>query len=117
MPRKTDNGEKTDKKTLKKQTTDKKTAKKTANKKARLVVFKIYAPEAKEIHLVADFNNWETHALPMHKREDGVWEVPVELLPGEYQYKYLVDGRWENDIQEEMYPNPFGTMNNVMKIE
>ncbi|OGF66866.1 MAG: hypothetical protein A2Y62_21920 [Candidatus Fischerbacteria bacterium RBG_13_37_8] len=85
-------------------------------KQTKKIVFKIYAPEAQEIYLTGDFNEWDYRSLSMVKREDGVWEVEQELLPGEYQYKYIIDGRWEIDNRQEMRANEFGTMNNIIKI-
>lgn len=90
---------------------------KAKKEKTRSIVFKIYCPEAKEVFLAGDFNNWDEHSLPMIKREDGVWELAQELKPGEYQYKYLVDGNWETDNQQELVANQFGTMNNIIRIE
>jgi 1,4-alpha-glucan branching enzyme len=98
-------------------TTIKRISRKAKKERIKAIVFKIYAPQAHQIQLVADFNNWDICSLPMLKRDDGVWEITIALSAGEYQYKYLVDGKWENDIQEAMLPNPYGTMNNSIKIE
>ena len=83
----------------------------------RRVVFILEAPEAKEAILVGDFNNWEAKTHPMKMRKKRVWEKIVMLPPGKYEYKFLVDGEWRNDPQNEASSqNCFGTQNNVMTI-
>ena len=39
--------------------------------------FLVWAPNARQVHLVGDFNGWDRQSLPMEKREDGVWAVFV----------------------------------------
>jgi 1,4-alpha-glucan branching enzyme len=92
-------------------------SKKDKSEKTKSVVFKIYCPDAKQVYLAGDFNGWDESSLPMIRREDGVWEISQDLKPGEYQYKYLVDGNWQTDSQQEMVANQFGTMNNIIRIE
>ncbi len=116
MAKKTNTAEKSTKRTAKKTAEKKQTIEKSAEQGKKSIPFKIYAPEANSIYLVGDFNNWDQCSLAMKKREDGYWETYLELSPGEYQYKYLIDGKWENDVTEEMIPNQFGTMNNIIRI-
>jgi len=50
------------------------------------------------------FNNWgET---PMTKQADGAWSVSVDLEPGEYQYKYFVNGQWPQDMETFLAGGP-----------
>lgn len=59
--------------------------------------FMLVAPEAHEVALVGDFNDWEKAATPLEKK-NGVWTVTVPLSPGRYSYAFLVDGqRWTAD--------------------
>ncbi len=60
------------------------------------VIFSIRAPEAKDVFLVGDFNNWNPTYEKMQKAGD-VFEVALYLLPGTYRYKYVVDGKWMTD--------------------
>ena len=39
------------------------------------------------------FNKWVD--LPLKKVENNVWELQVELKPGEYNYGFIVDGRMD----------------------
>jgi len=83
----------------------------------RKVTFKVRAPTAKEVIVVGDFNNWNTHEHPMKKDDEGFWKVTVLLAPGRYEYKLLIDGRWWEDITGvNSTPNPFGTLNKLLFV-
>lgn len=75
-------------------------------------------PDAKKVFLVGDFNDWDATKLKMQKVKDGSFRRNVELAPGAYQYKFVVDGLWINDPDAtEHVQNPFGTMNSIARIE
>lgn len=59
------------------------------------------APEGASV--VGDFNDWDPHAHPMRKRNNGTRSVNVVLPPdGEYEFRYLLDGTvWRNDPDVE----------------
>jgi 1,4-alpha-glucan branching enzyme len=81
------------------------------------VKFVFYAPEAKEMYLSGDFIQWDTHLIPMKKGKEGLWKAKVKLLPGRYEYKFIVDGQWVLDIPgAERVPNAFGTENFVIWV-
>ena len=53
----------------------------------------------------------------MKKDAQGNWSTTVDLKPGRYEYRFVVDGNWENDQDNnEIVPNPFGTFNNVIVV-
>ena len=52
---------------------------------------------AKNVSLVGDFNFWNPYANPMHRNKSGLWEVVVDIPPGEYGYRFLVDGIYRTD--------------------
>jgi len=90
-------------------------AKKTETKR---VQFEFLAPEALKVYLAADFNNWDTSANPMKKDKKGLWKITITLKPGRYEYRFLVDGKWENDPAcAGCVPNEFGSMNCVRIVE
>ena len=51
---------------------------------------------ASRVILSGNFNNWSTNALPM-KRTDSGWVAIQKLKPGKYLYKFIVDGQWIHD--------------------
>lgn len=71
---------------------------------------------AKDIYLAGDFNNWSFNSLPMRKDEDGVWRVRLPLTAGRHEYRYMVDGDWQNSPCAGGYvPNEFGSCNCVVE--
>jgi hypothetical protein len=84
------------------------------------VTFKIpeaAAPDAKNVTIVGDFNNWDPAATPMTGLKTGDFKITLTLEAGrEYRFKYLIDGnRWENDWGADRYvPNEFGADDSVL---
>ena len=92
----------------------KKQKQKTQN---RRITFKLEASEAKEAILVGDFNSWDLKKHTMKKDDKGRWTKIVTLAPGMYEYKFLVDGQWQNDPNnDQMVANSFGTLNNILTV-
>ena len=61
------------------------------------VEFRFFRPEATQVHLVGDFNNWRIGELVMAQAEDGYWWARLQLPPGEFRFRYYADGRWYTD--------------------
>ena len=62
------------------------------------ILFSYFAPDAREVMVAGDFNNW--HPLNHHKlvkQESGEWKIDIPLMPGTYEYKFIVDGGWRED--------------------
>jgi 1,4-alpha-glucan branching enzyme len=83
----------------------------------RRVIFSLNTAKAKEVILMGDFNGWNAKVHPMKKDENGVWKKIVMLTPGRYEYKFLADGRWQKDPDnDQVCFNPFGTRNNILIV-
>lgn len=83
----------------------------------RLVGFHLHAPSAESVVLAADFTNWEKSAVSMTRRADGFWLTCLPLAPGNYAYRFVVDGQWCDDPScLQHVPNPFGTTNAVITV-
>ena len=96
----------------------KKEAKGLPKKTFKNVEFAFLAPEATEVLLAGAFNSWDTQTLLMKKNKEGVWKIAINLAPGCYEYKFLADGVWvENISGVETAPNPFGTRNFVTWVK
>ncbi len=55
-------------------------------------MFRVWAPRAKAVSVVGDFNFWDIEAHPMHKITDGIWEVFVPGGQPYDAYKFAVTG-------------------------
>jgi hypothetical protein len=55
---------------------------------------------AKRVFLSGSFNNWSTLNGAMQKA-DGGWMIDIKLNPGAYEYKYIADGRWITDPNDQ----------------
>lgn len=78
------------------------------------IKFEFYAPEAKEVSLAGDFNQWNPKANPMKKDKKGIWKTTISLEPGIYEYRFFADGSWENDPSCSSFAaNEFGGENCV----
>ncbi|MFH1848138.1 MAG: AAA family ATPase [Candidatus Omnitrophota bacterium] len=80
--------------------------------------FSFYAPTASKVFVVGDFNNWTTSdASRMVLKDGGVWEKNLQLSPGKYRYRFVVDGRWTQDpANEKVELNPFGEQVSILEI-
>jgi hypothetical protein len=52
--------------------------------------------DAQQVELAGSFNNWQWGELIMEKTATG-WQLPYALGNGNFEYKYIVDGRWITD--------------------
>jgi len=86
------------------------------NQKKR-ITFQIYAPEASEVYLAGNFNDWDSTARPLKQQKNGKWKTTVTLEAGIYEYRYIVDGEWHNSPQcEERRGNEFGSENCILRV-
>jgi cyclomaltodextrinase len=83
---------------------------------AAQVTFSHQAPGAGGVYLAGEFNGWSDSANPM-TNTDGVWTLTLDLDPGSYQYKFVVDGSW---VPDETNPNStddgFGGQNSLIEV-
>ncbi len=83
------------------------------------VVFSTRFQSAQQVLLAGDFNNWSPAATPMTGRgKPGDWSASLSLTPGRYRYRYVVDGKWVTDPNNQyVETNQFGELNNVIEVE
>ncbi|TSA27746.1 MAG: hypothetical protein D4R67_05530 [Bacteroidetes bacterium] len=74
-------------------------------------------PDALSVLVTGSFNGWNPQGFRMMKQESQ-WVFPIYFSPGKYTYKFIVDGEWildpDNDLWEE---NEYGTGNSVLWVE
>jgi chromosome partitioning protein len=81
------------------------------------VVFSVFAPEAKEVYVAGDFNNWRLDDNSRMRHEDGTWKKKLNLMTGRHRYRFVIDGRWiedSNNPSKEI--NPYGSMDSLIEV-
>lgn len=70
-----------------------------------MLVFEVHAPDAVSVEVVGAFHAWHEQHYPMTRQDDGTWTASIDAGPGEYLFRYLVDGQdWMLD------DSPHGTV-------
>ena len=83
------------------------------------------APDARGVFLAGTFNDWDPAATPMLRDDGGRWTLFLDLAPGTYEYKFVVDDAWccepgcceAREGGRACVPNAFGTMNGTVTVE
>ncbi|MDH5294884.1 MAG: 1,4-alpha-glucan branching protein GlgB, partial [Acidimicrobiia bacterium] len=57
---------------------------------ADVTVFRVWAPNARQVAVVGDFNEWNPSTNPMYPSEAGVWETSVGGVTDGAPYKYAI---------------------------
>jgi 1,4-alpha-glucan branching enzyme len=84
----------------------------------RAVNFEYEDGSGKEVFLSGSFNNWQMTTRMHERKKPGHYSCRLLLEPGEYQYKFVVDGQWRLDGGNGCFaPNGFGELNSVLKVE
>lgn len=73
------------------------------------VYFAVWAPHAKYLSVIGEFNDWDKGAHPMYYREDGsgVWDCFIEGVPEGSLYKYWLESHYHGYAEEKSDPYAF----------
>ncbi|OQA03089.1 MAG: Sporulation initiation inhibitor protein Soj [Planctomycetes bacterium ADurb.Bin401] len=75
-------------------------------------------PRAKSVQIAGDFNNWQPQQTALTPSKDGKWELALELAPGKYRYRMVVDGQWQQDpYNGNVEANPYGEYNSILEVK
>ena len=84
------------------------------------VTFSFQPPiPAATVTVAGTFNNWDATRNPMSDPDgDGIWTVVIELPPGSYEYKFVVNGDswYEDPNAEESTDDGYGGNNSVVHV-
>ncbi len=85
----------------------------------RLKEFFLSMPAGAEVYLAGSFNDWNETAKPMKWSEERQgYAVRAYLLPGEYEYKFIVNGNWITDpANPENRANEYNSFNSVIVVK
>ena len=87
--------------------------------KGRKVLFSLEAAPGRTAAVAGSFNDWDPAMAPMeYDSASKTYRITIELCPGEYEYKFVVDGEWLLDESNpNFFPNDFGTLNSVLSVK
>ena len=67
----------------------------------REVIVRYRDADASDVRIAGDFNGWVpdkgVRSLIESEGQSRVWTKILQLAPGTYQYRYVVDGEWRED--------------------
>jgi 1,4-alpha-glucan branching enzyme len=82
------------------------------------IEFSFYAPLAKSVSITGTFNKWNPSASLLRKDATGNWKTAIALKQGRYEYKFVIDGNWENDQKNHnCVSNGCGGYNCVLEVK
>lgn len=80
-------------------------------------ILSVKAPEAKEVYLAGEFNNWKLDEDSRMEQNNGCWTKRLNLDKGKYRYRFVIDGKWAEDPENpSRQSNPYGTMDSLIEI-
>ena len=81
------------------------------------IILTFLAPKARRVTVAGNFNNWRPDATPLKNTGAGEWVVRLMLRSGQYEYRFVVDGRWSEDPgTSQRAANPYGSFNSVLLV-
>lgn len=89
------------------------------NEVSRRAVMLTYQDDpGKNVVVAGSFNDWQPVRKLEDRNHDGIYRCRLLLAPGEYQYKFQIDGEWRSDPSNpNIVPNEFGSLNNVLVVK
>ena len=64
----------------------------------------LWAPQARAVSVVGDFNNWQPGAWPLNCMREGWWHATLALPPGRHGYRFWVE--WSDPAVATWLPDP-----------
>jgi 1,4-alpha-glucan branching enzyme len=73
---------------------------------------------ANKVQIAGDFNDWQPEkGIFTDKESAGMWFKALNLDPGAYQYRLIIDGQWKRDPNNPKYVvNEYGEKNSILTV-
>lgn len=82
-----------------------------------LVHFELEDAAARKVCIAGSFNDWQPEVSEMIPMGSGKWVKDLELVPGTYAYRFIIDGKWITDPRcAHTVPNAFGETNSLLLV-
>jgi 1,4-alpha-glucan branching enzyme len=89
----------------------------TARASKQVVHFECEDAGARKVCIAGSFNDWHPEVSEMINMGSGKWVKNLELAPGTYEYRLIVDGKWITDPRcGHTVPNAFGETNSLLVV-
>ncbi|MCB1042352.1 MAG: isoamylase early set domain-containing protein [Acidobacteria bacterium] len=90
----------------------------TAKAKRKKVTLHFKAEPGSAVFVAGTFNDWNPSDKAMKETGAGEYQVSLMLESGDYEYKFVSNGRWLPDPNADGWsPNQFGSFNSVLKVQ
>ncbi len=101
--------------------TDVPTEEKLTQPDPKEIVIRFRDAAAGDVRIAGDFNGWvpdkDVQSLVQAEGPERVWTKILNLPPGTYHYRYVVDGEWREDPDNpNAVPGPVGGRNSVLVV-
>lgn len=85
---------------------------------ARGVRFAHPAEGVTRVFVAGDFNGWSATSTPLvYDEQTGAHEATINMNPGRYRYRLVIDGRWTADPHNQYKQvNDYGELNSVVVV-
>jgi chromosome partitioning protein len=82
------------------------------------VTFQLSSSVASSVFVVGDFNNWTADDKAKLEKVGDLWKRSLALKPGAYKYRFVVDGKWQEDpANANAEKNPFGELDSILLVK
>jgi 5'-AMP-activated protein kinase regulatory beta subunit len=93
---------------------------KSASKPRKRVEFTYRGKPGNVVFVAGSFNDWDVLSrkakLMTDAKGDGHFRKVLVLAPGQYEFKFWVDGEWIADDKAKWVRNAHGTLNSVLEV-
>jgi len=73
-----------------------------------------WSGEGSEVMVAGDFSDWQPRPT---ENVDGKWKTTIDLQPGRYAFKWIVNGNWVTDDTLLTDTDQSGNRNNIVVVE
>ena len=81
------------------------------------IVVTVKAPDAKEVYIAGEFNNWKLDENSRMEQTNGCWTKYLNLNTGKYRYRFVIDGNWTEDPANPLTQlNTYGTLDSLLEV-
>ncbi len=81
------------------------------------VTLTVKAPDARDVYLAGEFNNWKLDENSRMEQANGSWIKRLNLNSGKYRYRFVIDGNWVEDPANPLTQlNSYGTLDSLLEV-